>query len=51
MTRQREPFYRLELPDDVDHGTMRSGADGTTLDRERYIGGSCGAKAFSRGSR
>ncbi len=32
-----EPFYHLELPDDVDHGMMRSGADGMTLDREGYL--------------
>ena len=32
-----EPFYRLELPDDVDHGMMPSGADGMTLDREGYL--------------
>jgi sugar lactone lactonase YvrE len=32
-----EPFYHLELPDDVDRGMMRSGADGMTLDREGYL--------------
>jgi gluconolactonase len=32
-----EPFYHLELPDDVDNGMMRSGADGMTLDRDGYL--------------
>jgi len=32
-----EAFYHLELPDDVDRGMMRSGADGMTLDREGYL--------------
>jgi sugar lactone lactonase YvrE/enterochelin esterase-like enzyme len=32
-----EAFYHLELPDDVEHGMMRSGADGMTLDREGYL--------------
>ncbi|HYL74775.1 MAG TPA: SMP-30/gluconolactonase/LRE family protein [Bryobacteraceae bacterium] len=32
-----EPFYHLELPDSVDRGMMRSGADGMTLDREGYL--------------
>ena len=32
-----EPFYHLELPDDVDRGMLRSGADGMTLDREGYL--------------
>jgi gluconolactonase len=32
-----EPFYHLELPDDVEHGMMRSGADGMTLDRDGYL--------------
>jgi sugar lactone lactonase YvrE/enterochelin esterase-like enzyme len=32
-----EPFYHLELPDDVDHGMLRSGADGMTLDQEGYL--------------
>jgi gluconolactonase len=32
-----ERFYHLELPDDVEHGMMRSGADGMTLDREGYL--------------
>jgi len=32
-----EPFYHLELPDDIDRGMMRSGADGMTLDREGYL--------------
>jgi sugar lactone lactonase YvrE/enterochelin esterase-like enzyme len=32
-----EPFYHLELPDGVDRGMMRSGADGMTLDREGYL--------------
>jgi gluconolactonase len=32
-----EAFYHLELPDDVDRGMLRSGADGMTLDREGYL--------------
>jgi gluconolactonase len=32
-----EPFYHLELPDDVDRGMMRSGADGMTMDREGFL--------------
>jgi gluconolactonase len=32
-----EPFYHLELPDDVDRGMLRSGADGMTLDHEGYL--------------
>ncbi len=27
-----QPFYHLELPDDVDNGPLRSGADGMTFD-------------------
>jgi gluconolactonase len=32
-----EPFYHLELPDEVSSGPIRSGADGMTLDTEGYL--------------
>ena len=32
-----EAFYHLEIPDDVEGGPMRSGADGMTLDTEGYL--------------
>ena len=32
-----EPFFHLELPDDVDQGMLRSGADGMTIDREGFV--------------
>lgn len=32
-----EPFYHLELPDDVQSGMLRSGADGMTFDRDGYL--------------
>ena len=31
-----EPFYRLELPDDVSQGPLRSGADGLTVGDKGY---------------
>ncbi len=32
-----QPFYHLEIPDDVTSGPLRSGADGMTLDTEGYL--------------
>ena len=32
-----EPFYHLEIPDDVTNGPLRSGADGMTLDTQGYL--------------
>jgi sugar lactone lactonase YvrE len=32
-----EPFYHLELPDEVESGPVRSGADGMTVDSEGYL--------------
>ena len=32
-----EAFYHLELPDDVERGGLRSGADGMTIDRDGYL--------------
>ncbi len=32
-----EAFYHLDLPDDVESGMLRSGADGMTLDTEAYL--------------
>ena len=32
-----EPFYHLELPDDVSAGPVRSGADGLTFDDQGYL--------------
>jgi gluconolactonase len=32
-----EAFYHLEIPDDVETGTLRSGADGMTIDTEGYL--------------
>jgi sugar lactone lactonase YvrE/enterochelin esterase-like enzyme len=34
---QAEAFYHLELPDDIQSGMLRSGADGMTLDSEGYL--------------
>ena len=31
------PFHRLELPDEVESGTLRSGADGFTVDTEGFL--------------
>jgi enterochelin esterase-like enzyme/sugar lactone lactonase YvrE len=31
-----EPFYHLELPDEVEQGPLRSGADGLTFDDQGY---------------
>lgn len=31
------PFYRLEIPDEVDSGPLRSGADGMTLDADGFL--------------
>jgi gluconolactonase len=31
------PFYRLEIPDEVESGQLRSGADGMTLDNEGFL--------------
>jgi gluconolactonase len=31
------PFHRLELPDEVTSGTLRSGADGMTVDSEGFL--------------
>jgi sugar lactone lactonase YvrE len=31
------PFYRLELPDEVENGPLRSGADGMTLDTDGFL--------------
>jgi sugar lactone lactonase YvrE len=31
------PFHRLELPDEVDSGALRSGADGMTVDSEGFL--------------
>ena len=31
------PFYRLEIPDEVDSGPLRSGADGMTVDAEGFV--------------
>jgi gluconolactonase len=32
-----EPFYHLEIPDDVTQGPQRSGADGMTFDDQGYL--------------
>ncbi|MDQ2901731.1 MAG: SMP-30/gluconolactonase/LRE family protein [Acidobacteriota bacterium] len=32
-----QPFYGLELPDSVDSGPLRSGADGMTIDTEGFL--------------
>ncbi len=32
-----EPFYHLEIPDAVDEGPLRSGADGMTVDRDGFL--------------
>ena len=31
------PFYRLEIPDEVESGPLRSGADGMTVDAEGFL--------------
>jgi sugar lactone lactonase YvrE len=31
------PFHRLEIPDEVDSGPLRSGADGMTVDNEGFL--------------
>ncbi len=31
------PFYRLEIPDEVESGPLRSGADGMTVDADGYL--------------
>jgi sugar lactone lactonase YvrE/enterochelin esterase-like enzyme len=31
------PFFRLEIPDEVDSGPLRSGADGMTLDADGFL--------------
>jgi len=31
------PFFRLEIPDEVDSGALRSGADGMTVDNEGFL--------------
>lgn len=31
------PFHRLELPDEVENGPLRSGADGMTVDTEGFV--------------
>jgi gluconolactonase len=31
------PFHRLEIPDEVESGTLRSGADGFTVDTEGFL--------------
>jgi sugar lactone lactonase YvrE/enterochelin esterase-like enzyme len=31
------PFFRLEIPDEVDSGQLRSGADGMTLDADGFL--------------
>jgi gluconolactonase len=31
------PFYRLEIPDEVESGPLRSGADGMTVDADGFI--------------
>src|SRR5262249_26920707 len=31
------PFFRLEIPDEVDSGQLRSGADGMTLDTDGFL--------------
>jgi gluconolactonase len=31
------PFYRLEIPDEVESGPLRSGADGMTLDADGFL--------------
>jgi sugar lactone lactonase YvrE/enterochelin esterase-like enzyme len=31
------PFFRLEIPDEVDSGPLRSGADGMTVDNEGFL--------------
>jgi len=31
------PFFRLEIPDEVDSGQLRSGADGMTVDNEGFL--------------
>lgn len=32
-----EPFFRLEIPDDVSQGPLRPGADGMTVDSDGYL--------------
>ncbi len=32
-----EPFYHLEIPDEVESGPLRAGADGMTVDTEGYL--------------
>jgi sugar lactone lactonase YvrE/enterochelin esterase-like enzyme len=32
-----EPFYHLEIPDEVESGPLRAGADGMTVDAEGYL--------------
>ena len=31
------PFYRLEIPDEVESGPLRSGADGMTVDTDGFL--------------
>jgi gluconolactonase len=31
------PFYRLEIPDEVENGALRSGADGMTVDTDGFL--------------
>jgi gluconolactonase len=31
------PFFRMEIPDEVDSGPLRSGADGMTVDSEGFV--------------
>ena len=31
------PFHRLEIPDEVESGVLRSGADGMTVDADGFI--------------
>ncbi len=31
------PFHRLEIPDEVENGTLRSGADGMTVDADGFL--------------
>lgn len=31
------PFHRLEIPDEMESGTLRSGADGFTVDSEGFL--------------
>ncbi|MEO7650312.1 MAG: SMP-30/gluconolactonase/LRE family protein, partial [Bryobacteraceae bacterium] len=31
------PFYRLEIPDEVENGPLRSGADGMTVDADGFV--------------